>query len=165
MWLLLCKYSAGDGSKTMLLLLLRSAVNHFTAIICIVLSCLSRIITCAGAPDGFMLTLTAAVLRLTKPFVSGYLTQNPKFGDLLTKHLNPSYYASHSHRLGSAVLETTLSGQRGSSAAAAGQQQQQQQYLLAGDPAAAAGSASFISEVFFVAQRYLHVGLMPAVHR
>jgi hypothetical protein len=122
----------------------------------------------SGAPDGFMLTLTAAVLRLTKPFVSGYLTQNPKFGDLLTKHLNPSYYASHKHRLGGAVLEATLSGQQGelSAAAAAGNnQQQQQQYLLAADPAAAAGAASFISEVFFVAQRYLHVGLMPAVHR
>ncbi|KAF6265753.1 ubiquitin elongating factor core-domain-containing protein [Scenedesmus sp. NREL 46B-D3] len=121
-----------------------------------------------GAPDGFMLTLTAAVLRLTKPFVSGYLTQNPKFCDLLTKHLNPSYYASHGHRLGSAVLETTLSGQRGSPAdAAAGSSSTcgGQQHLLAADPAAAAAAASFISEVFFVAQRYLHVGLMPAVHR
>jgi hypothetical protein len=113
-----------------------------------------------------MLTLTAAVLRLTKPFVSGYLTQNPKFGDLLTKHLNPSYYSTHSHRLGGAAHETTLSGQRGSSSSSNGAAgQQQQQYLLAFDPAAAAGSASFISEVFFVAQRYLHVGLMPAVHR
>jgi hypothetical protein len=110
-----------------------------------------------------MLTLTAAVLRLTKPFVSGYLTQNAKFGDLLTKHLSPSYYASHRHRLGSAVLEPTLSDQRGAPAAVS--QQQQQQYLLAADPAAAAGAASFISEVFFMAQRYLHVGLMPAVHR
>jgi hypothetical protein len=122
-----------------------------------------------GAPDGFMLTLTAAVLRLTKPFVSGCLTQNPKFGDLLTKHLNPSFYASHKHRLGGAVLEATLSGQAGGVSAAAtaanSQQQQQQQYLLAADPAAAAGAASFISEVFFLGQRYLHVGLMPAVHR
>eukprot|EP00878_Enallax_costatus_P008678 GHUV01009072.1.p1 GENE.GHUV01009072.1~~GHUV01009072.1.p1 ORF type:complete len:189 (+),score=48.96 GHUV01009072.1:1905-2471(+) len=66
-----------------------------------------------GAPDGFMLNLTAAVLRLTKPFTSGYLTQNPKFQDLFSKHLSPSYYTTHAHRLGSATNEATLSGQRG----------------------------------------------------
>jgi hypothetical protein len=36
---------------------------------------------------------------------------------------------------------------------------------LADDPAAAAASASFVSEVFFIGQRFLRVGLMPAVAR
>jgi hypothetical protein len=108
-----------------------------------------------------MLTLTAAVLRLTEPFVSGYLTQKPKFTDLLTRHLNPSYYTTHAARLGSASSEPSLSGQRG----VAGSSGSSSSSVVAADPGAAAGEASFISEVFFVAQRYIKVGLMPAVHR
>jgi hypothetical protein len=30
---------------------------------------------------------------------------------------------------------------------------------------AAVGQASFVAEMFFIAQRYMRVGLMPAVHR
>jgi hypothetical protein len=107
-----------------------------------------------------MLTLTAAVLRLTEPFISGYLTQKPKFTDLLTRHLNPSYYTTHTARLGGASSEACLSGQRGVAASSSSSSA-----VVAADPGAAAGEASFISEVFFVAQRYIKVGLMPAVHR
>jgi len=111
-----------------------------------------------------MLTLTAAVLRLTEPFVSGYLTQKPKFQDLLSRHLNPSYYTTHAARLGSAATEASLSGQRGvtgssSSSGSSGGS------MLAADPVAAASAASFITEVYFLAQRYMKVGLMPSVHR
>lgn len=109
-----------------------------------------------------MLTLTAAVLRLTEPFVQGYLQQKPKFQDLLTRHLNPSYYTTHAARLGSAGSEPSLSGQRGVAGSSGSSSSSS---LIGADPAAAAGQASFISEVFFVAQRYIKVGLMPAVHR
>jgi hypothetical protein len=117
-----------------------------------------------------MLTLTAAVLRLTAPFVSGYLTQQPKFQDLLSRHLNPSYFTTHATRLGSAATEASLSGQRGvsgSSGSGSGSSSGSGLGLgvIAADPAAAAGQASFITEVFFVAQRYMKVGLMPSVHR
>lgn len=113
-----------------------------------------------GTPDGPMLTLTAAVLRLTEPFVSGYFKQNPKFKDLLSRHLNPTYYTTHASRLGSASNEPSLSGPRGTSGSGG-----RQVVTVAADPAAAAGQASFIAEVFFIAQRYMRVGLMPAVHR
>jgi hypothetical protein len=110
-----------------------------------------------------MLTLTAAVLRLTEPFVQGYLQQKPKFQDLLTRHLNPNYYTTHAARLGSAASEPSLSGQRGVAGSSGGSSGSGS--LIAVDPAAAAGQASFITEVFFIAQRYMKVGLMPSVHR
>eukprot|EP00879_Flechtneria_rotunda_P009788 GHRR01010238.1.p1 GENE.GHRR01010238.1~~GHRR01010238.1.p1 ORF type:complete len:402 (+),score=186.96 GHRR01010238.1:50-1207(+) len=148
-----------------------------------------------GAPDGFMLNLTAAILRLTKPFVSGYISQSNKFMDLFSKHLVPTHYMTHGHRLGSATAEATLSGERGvfGAAASAGGGSSSNNHipprpaaplaagsagssssngtsssddvLMAADPAAAAASASFIAEVFFIAQRYLRVGLLPAVNR
>jgi hypothetical protein len=37
--------------------------------------------------------------------------------------------------------------------------------LMADDPTAAAAETSFIADVFFLTQRHLHTGLMPAVHR
>jgi hypothetical protein len=114
-----------------------------------------------------MLTLTAAVLLLTGPFVQGYLQQKPKFQDLLTRHLNPNYYTTHAARLGSAASEPSLSGQRGVAGSSGGGSSSSSSggSLIAADPAAAAGQASFITEVFFIAQRYIKVGLMPAVHR
>jgi hypothetical protein len=124
-----------------------------------------------GAPDGPMLNLTAAVLRLTKPFVAGYLAQSPKFADLFARHLSPGYYTSHAPRLGGASREPTLSGQRGVAAsapaagAAAAASSSSSSSGIAPDPAAASGAASFICEVFFLAQRFMHVGLLPAVNR
>jgi hypothetical protein len=113
-----------------------------------------------------MLTLTAAVLRLTEPFVSGYFKQNPKFKDLLSRHLNPTYYTTHASRLGSASNEPSLSGPRGTSGSSSSSGSGGRQVVtVAADPAAAAGQASFIAEVFFIAQQYMRVGLMPAVHR
>lgn len=118
-----------------------------------------------GAPDGPMLTLTAAVLRLTAPFVSGFLTQQPKFQDLLTRHLSPAYYTTHAARLGAAATEASLSGQRGVAGSSSSGNGSSGLGMMAADPAAAASQASFITEVFFVAQRYMKVGLMPSVHR
>jgi hypothetical protein len=112
-----------------------------------------------------MLTLTAAVLRLTEPFVSGYFKQNPKFKDLLSRHLDPTYYTTHASRLGSASNEPSLSGPRGTGGSSSSSSGGRQVVTVAADPAAAAGQASFIAEVFFIAQRYMRVGLMPAVHR
>jgi hypothetical protein len=124
-----------------------------------------------------MLNLTAAVLRLTKPFTSGYLQQSPKFTDLLSRHLSPAYFSSRgTARLGAGVAaEQSLSGERGMAAAAAaaaagssgssGGSSSGSGVVIAADPAAAAASASFIAEAFFIAQRYMHVGLLPAVHR
>ena len=121
---------------------------------------------CTGTPDGPMLTLTAAVLRLTEPFVSGYFKQNPNFKDLLSRHLNPTYYTTHASRLGSASNEPSLSGPRGTGGSSSSSSSRGRQVVtVAADPAAAAGQASFIAEVFFIAQRYMRVGLMPAVHR
>lgn len=117
-----------------------------------------------------MLTLTAAVLRLTEPFVQGYLTQKPKFQDLFSRHLNPNYYTTHAARLGSASTEPSLSGQRGVAAGSSDGSSGSNGGsiglgMLAADPAAAGQQVSFITEVFFVAQRYMRVGLMPSVHR
>lgn len=110
-----------------------------------------------------MLNLTAVVLRLARPFVSGYLTQNPKFSDLFERHLQPSYYTTHARRLGSAPSESTLAGRRGGGGGASSSSVSSQ--VVADDPALAAGAASFVAEVFFLSQRYMHVGLLPAVHR
>eukprot|EP00878_Enallax_costatus_P005871 GHUV01006159.1.p1 GENE.GHUV01006159.1~~GHUV01006159.1.p1 ORF type:complete len:513 (+),score=160.68 GHUV01006159.1:14-1552(+) len=78
---------------------------------------------------------------------------------------------SSSASAASAALNDCISSQivsgaaAGAAAAAAAAGSSVDGFVMAVDPAAAAAGASFVTEVFFIGQRYFHVGLMPAVHR
>jgi hypothetical protein len=157
--------------------------------------CLSTPLVCAGADDCFMLNCCALLLRLAKPFTTGYLQHSPKFADLFTQHLNPDYYATQQRRLGSSPGAPTLSGQRGvvsnggvappngsgtstngtavplvgsttvGAAAAAAAKPWYGRDLLVEEVGAPGAVPSFMADVFFMTQRHIHVGLMPAVNR
>jgi hypothetical protein len=112
-----------------------------------------------------MLNCSALLLRLAHPFVRGRLQGAAKFQDLFTQHLDPSYFTTQARRLGSASSTASLSGQRGVASGAAAAAALVPWYggqLLAAEEA---GVPSFMADVFFVAQRHLHVGLLPAVAR
>ncbi|KIZ03660.1 hypothetical protein MNEG_4303 [Monoraphidium neglectum] len=125
-----------------------------------------------GASDGFCINLTAVLLRMARPFVQGALQGSPKFADLFTKHLSPSWYRTQRRRRLAEVAGVpvaTLSGDRGIVEGDGGEGGDQGAKppppLMADDPTAAAAETSFIADVFFLTQRHLHTGLMPAVHR
>lgn len=88
----------------------------------------------AGCSDGWLLNLTACLLRLARPFVNGWLARYAtsatratggssasaswgagaevaaKYGDLFEKHLTPLYYSLYPHRVGNTSGITPLTG-------------------------------------------------------
>jgi len=115
------------------------------------------------------------MLRFARPFIEGYLAKAPKFSDLFDRHLSPSYYTSQAHRLGDATRSMTLAGNAGAEdTSASGQVSASRQVSFfakeeggaaASTSGGGAGPPSFVADAFFLTQRMLHVGLLPAYHR
>ncbi|KAK9823993.1 hypothetical protein WJX72_006841 [[Myrmecia] bisecta] len=103
-----------------------------------------------GASDRVMVGATATCLRFCKPFLGGQAKH--------LVHLDPKYYATQAHRVGSAYRDTTLAGRDAPPAEFSGRP-----FL---SPDRDPGEAPhFVAECFFLTQRMIHTGLMPAVHR
>ena len=113
--------------------------------------------TLASASDAFALGATGLALRLCRPF----LEPDEKW----FSRFDPSYYADAGpFRLPGAAREPRLDGNMldGDEGDEGGAKAAAVRPFLAPDPAAA---PHFVADCFFLAQRFLHVGFMPAVNR
>uniref|UniRef100_A0A7S3VL76 Ubiquitin conjugation factor E4 core domain-containing protein n=1 Tax=Dunaliella tertiolecta TaxID=3047 RepID=A0A7S3VL76_DUNTE len=135
----------------------------------------------AGCSDAMAVNLAAVTLRFARPFVAGFWSGSPKFADLMPKHLMPAYYATQPHRMQCLQSVSSLAGERGFSVANAVAQLRESPstssilpqmcspvasaHGYAADTPGGPGSPSFIADCFFLAQKMLHVGIMPAVFR
>lgn len=127
--------------------------------------------------DNYALSLVAVALRFCRPFVSGFLEGQPKFRDVLTKHLSPDYYTRAAHRLPGLEKEATLAGEKGlarttsgASASSSGANGAMAGSAVCGsgtlrDPLEGPDAPSFVADCFFITQRLMHVGLVPAYRR
>ncbi|KAL3133458.1 hypothetical protein ABBQ38_007321 [Trebouxia sp. C0009 RCD-2024] len=105
-----------------------------------------------GCGDGFALGLLAMCLSFCKPFLGG----EQKHLD----RLDVGYYAQHAYRLPEVQAARTLAGRDNAEANASFSGRP---YIAPAPPGPE--SAHFVAECFFLTQRVLHTGLMPAVYR
>jgi hypothetical protein len=108
-----------------------------------------------SSSEGFACGAAAVALRLCRPFLA---SAEKKEGAL--RHLDPTFYVSHRHRLAAFETERALGGGNVSSPPSS-----PALFLYVSPEAGAAAAPHFIAESFFAAQRLVRTGLVPCVLR